>query len=54
MHGWLWFFKLFPHPHLTAFNRSTGSTMQLAMALGFATALPMNWWLIKTGIKEAM
>ena len=28
--------------------------MQLAMLAGFATAFPMNWWLIRRGIKERM
>ena len=28
--------------------------MQIAMAFGFLTAYPMNWWLIKVGIKTAM
>jgi hypothetical protein len=28
--------------------------MQLAMACGFLTAYPMNWWLIRAGIKTAM
>ncbi len=28
--------------------------MQLAMLCGFATAYPVNWWLIRTGIKEKM
>lgn len=28
--------------------------MQLAMLAGFVTSFPMNWLLIKTGIKEAM
>ncbi len=28
--------------------------MQIGMALGFATCYPMNWWLIRRGIKEAM
>lgn len=28
--------------------------MQLAMLAGFGTAYPVNWWLIRTGIKEAM
>lgn len=28
--------------------------MQAAMLLGFITALPVNWWLLKKGIKEAM
>lgn len=28
--------------------------MQIAMFCGFATAYPVNWWLIKVGIKEKM
>ena len=28
--------------------------MQIGMVIGFATAYPMNWWLIRQGIKEAM
>lgn len=28
--------------------------MQLAMLAGFATAYPMNWWLVRTGVKERM
>lgn len=28
--------------------------MQIVMILGFFTAYPVNWWLIKTGIKERM
>jgi hypothetical protein len=28
--------------------------MQIAMIAGFATSYPMNWWLIRTGIKERM
>jgi len=28
--------------------------MQLAMACGFVTSYPMNWWLIRVGIKTAM
>jgi hypothetical protein len=26
----------------------------MAMIAGFVTAYPVNWWLIKTGIKEEM
>jgi hypothetical protein len=29
-------------------------SMQIAMAVGFATAFPANWWLIRAGWKEAM
>lgn len=28
--------------------------MQIAMICGFLTSYPVNWWLIRTGIKEAM
>lgn len=43
------------------FNRRLEATeplfwmmMQAGMLLGFVTAFPINWWLIKTGIKEKM
>lgn len=29
-------------------------SMQTAMVIGFATAYPANWWLIRKGFKEAM
>lgn len=28
--------------------------MQIAMLCGFATAYPVNWWLIRTGFTERM
>ncbi|HZD52558.1 MAG TPA: DUF4396 domain-containing protein [Woeseiaceae bacterium] len=28
--------------------------MQIAMLFGFATSYPINWWLIRVGVKEAM
>jgi hypothetical protein len=28
--------------------------MQIGMILGFFTAYPMNWWLVRKGLKEAM
>lgn len=28
--------------------------MQIAMLCGFATAFPVNWWLIRSGVKEKM
>lgn len=30
------------------------AVMQLAMLAGFATSYPVNWWLVRVGIKEAM
>ena len=26
----------------------------VAMAVGFATSYPANWWLVRSGVKEAM
>jgi hypothetical protein len=28
--------------------------MQIAMLFGFASSYPVNWWLIRAGIKEKM
>ena len=28
--------------------------MQIAMIFGFLTSYPVNWWLIRTGLKERM
>ena len=27
--------------------------MQLGMVMGFCTAYPVNWWLLRKGVKEA-
>ena len=40
--------------HLEANTVIFWFVMQGAMILGFFTAYPVNWWLIKKGIKEAM
>lgn len=55
MSGWMAisFFSIF-HQRLEASDPLFWFTMQIAMLLGFATAFPMNWWLIKKGIKEEM
>lgn len=29
-------------------------SMQLAMLFGFATSYPVNWWLLRSGLKEKM
>lgn len=47
-------FLLAPPPRPNAFDPRYWLMMQLAMALGFATAYPMNWWLLKKGLKERM
>jgi hypothetical protein len=56
MYGWmaLVYFVLFPEPHLTPFDPRYWLMMQIGMICGFATSYPMNWWLIKAGLKEAM
>jgi hypothetical protein len=51
--------------HFVIFRRSLGVElrtdtvvfwlmMQIAMLCGFATAYPANWWLVRSGMKEAM
>jgi hypothetical protein len=56
MYGWmaLVYFVLFPGPHLTPFDVRYWLMMQIGMICGFATSYPMNWWLIRAGLKEAM
>ena len=56
MYGWmaLVFFKWFPGPHLHPNQPSYWLMMQIAMICGFITSLPVNWFLVKIGWKEAM
>ena len=28
--------------------------MQIAMLAGFVTSYPVNWWLLRSGVKEKM
>jgi len=28
--------------------------MQIAMLCGFVTSYPVNWWLLRSGVKEKM
>lgn len=55
MYGWMAIcaFILFGHD-LKANNPVFWLMMQLAMVLGFLTSYPVNWWLIKSGVKEEM
>jgi hypothetical protein len=46
-------FVLF-HPPLHADSPVYWFMMQIGMLIGFAASYPMNWWLIRAGIKEAM
>jgi hypothetical protein len=50
----LTYFVFFPHPHPKPNQAGYWFMMQFAMIAGFATAFPMNWILVKTGLKEAM
>ena len=42
------------HPDVKPDQPTYWFMMQIGMCLGFLTAYPMNWWLIKRGLKEAM
>jgi len=56
MFGWMaisWF-VLFPAPHLDPGMAVFWFMMQIAMIVGFFTALPANAWLIHKGWKEKM
>ena len=56
LYGWMAFMQLvlFPVEHLHPDSAAYWFLMQIGMILGFFTAYPVNWWLIKSGIKEAM
>ena len=54
--GWmaLMAFVFFPGPHLHPDSPVYWFGMQIGMVVGFFTAWPVNVWLIRKGIKEAM
>lgn len=54
--GWMALMQLvfFSGPHLKPDHAAYWLLMQIGMILGFATAYPVNVWLIRRGIKEAM
>lgn len=56
MFGWMLLTQLvlFPVNHLHPDSVEFWFMMQVAMLLGFATAYPVNWWLVARGIKERM
>ncbi len=45
---------VFFHPALHPDSPVFWFMMQIGMVGGFATSFPVNWWLLKTGIKERM
>ncbi|MFP5236002.1 MAG: DUF4396 domain-containing protein [Acidobacteriota bacterium] len=56
MYAWmaLSYFVFFPRPHLNPGMAVFWFMMQIAMVVGFFTALPANAWLIRKGWKEKM
>lgn len=54
--GWMAVMQLvlFTDPHLPPDTASYWFLMQIGMILGFLTTYPVNWWLIRRGVKEAM
>lgn len=55
MYGWMAFvtFGIFGH-ELPKTQPVFWFMMQLAMLAGFLTSYPVNWWLVRAGIKEKM
>lgn len=54
MYGWMALVIFVWFGHLRANRVEFWFMMQLAMACGFCTSYPMNWLLIRTGVKTAM
>lgn len=49
-----WIFKQVLNHELKTNTPEFWFMMQIAMLFGFATAYPVNWWLLRRGIKEKM
>ena len=59
MYGFMAFAKFYLFADLLGAELPVASAefwfmMQIAMLAGFATAYPVNWWLLRAGIKEKM
>ncbi|GAN79853.1 MULTISPECIES: DUF4396 domain-containing protein [Acidocellaceae] len=53
--GWMALMRfVFFGPHLHPDSPVYWFMMQIGMIIGFATTYPMNWFLVRAGIKEAM
>lgn len=54
--GWMAIMQLvlFPSPHLATNTAAFWFLMQVGMLIGFVTTYPVNWWLIRHGIKDIM
>jgi len=55
MYGWMAIttFLVFGH-ELSKTGPVFSFMMQIAMLVGFLTSCPVNWWLVRSGIKERM
>jgi hypothetical protein len=55
MYGWMAIatFLIFGH-EIEKTNPVFWFMMQIAMLIGFLTAYPVNWWLLRAGLKEKM
>lgn len=45
---------LWLHSGSGTFDASSWVEMQVSMAVGFVASLPVNWWLVRAGLKEGM
>ncbi len=59
MYGFMAFANLYVFRHVLGVRLEVNSAefwfmMQIAMLCGFLTSYPVNWWLLRSGIKEAM
>jgi hypothetical protein len=54
--GWMAIMRLvlFLSPHLATNTAAFWFLMQVGMLIGFVTTYPVNWWLIRYGIKDVM
>ena len=52
--GWMAISHFLLFPLLVPNNPTYWFMMQVGMMLGFLTSYPVDWWLVKVGIKEAM
>jgi hypothetical protein len=54
MYGWMALVIFVLFGHLSPTRPEFWFMMQIAMCCGFVTAYPVNWWLVKSGIKMGM
>jgi len=55
MYGWMTvaIFLIFGH-RLAPTSKVFWFTMQIAIVVGFSISYPVNWWLVRNHVKEAM